>query len=167
MKKASGFSLVELMVVILVMGALAAVGIPKLFGLTAKAKVTEIHATAGTYIHAQDAYLHGNNVIGNWREIGFAPPASDVFEYSGCVQNSITPQSGTGSIIGMLASNRIKLNDCLAHGAWAIVMTPQDEHHLSYQKIASSAECAALTPNWSPGTITNCSTSEGSNPAEP
>ena len=148
MKKASGFSLVELMVVILVMGALAAVGIPKLFGLTAKAKVTEIHATAGTYIHAQDAYLHGNNVIGNWREIGFAPPASDVFEYSGCVQNSITPQSGTGSIIGML-------------------MTPQDEHHLSYQKIASSAECAALTPNWSPGTITNCSTSEGSNPAEP
>ena len=74
MKRKNGFTLIEIMVVIVIMGILAAVGVPKLFGAIAKAKASEIHTAVGTYIHAQDAYLHGNNAIGSWKEIGFSAP---------------------------------------------------------------------------------------------
>ena len=54
MKK--GFTLIEIMVVIVIMGVLAAVGVPKLFGMIAKAKASEVPTAAGTYVHLQEAY---------------------------------------------------------------------------------------------------------------
>ena len=169
MKKAYGFTLVEIMVVIVILGVLAAVAVPKLFGMVAKAKVAEIQAATGTYIHAQDAYLQGNSAIGNWKDIGFAPPSSNVFDYSGCVQEKVPSQEGTESVIGLLASNRIKLNDCEANGAWAVLMTPQDEHHLNYEQIVSPDKCASLTPNWKGGTLAsrNCPATEATTPSDP
>ena len=168
MKKKNAFTLIEIMVVIVIMGVLAAVGIPKLFSTIAKAKASEVHAVAGTYIHAQDAYLHGNNAIGSWKDIGFTPPTSKVFEYSGCVQDKISPQEGE-NITGILASNRTSLNECQIHSVWALVMTPQDAHNVTYQQVVSSAECGILTPNWNVGNIANgdCSAAEETTQAEP
>jgi prepilin-type N-terminal cleavage/methylation domain-containing protein len=153
MDKKNGFTLIEIMVVIVIMGVLAAVGVPKLFGAIAKAKASEIHTAVGTYIHAQDAYLHGNNAIGSWKEIGFSAPASKVFDYSGCVQDKIASQEGREGITGLIASNRKSLNECQANGAWALVMIPQDSHNVTYQQVVSSTECGALTPNWNVGNI--------------
>lgn len=68
MKK--GFSLIEIMVVIVIMGVLAAVGIPKLFGQIAKAKAAELLSAAGTYVHLQDVYLHQEHGVGSWIDIG-------------------------------------------------------------------------------------------------
>ncbi|MBO4435746.1 MAG: type II secretion system protein [Fibrobacter sp.] len=162
MKKKNGFTLIEIMVVIVIMGVLAAVGVPKLFAAIAKAKASEVHTAAGTYIHAQDAYLHGQNAIGSWKEIGFSAPVSKVFDYSGCVQDKVTPQEGGESITGLIASNRKSLNECQANGAWALVMTPQGEHNVTYQQVVSSSECGALTPTWNVGSIANgdCSAEE-------
>lgn len=155
MDKKNGFTLIEIMVVIVIMGILAAVGVPKLFGAIAKAKASEIHTAVGTYIHAQDAYLHGNNAIGSWKEIGFSAPASKVFDYSGCVQDKIAPQEGGEDIIGMIASNRSNLNECQAHGAWALIVKPLSEHNVAYRQVVSSSECGALTPNWNVENIAN------------
>lgn len=168
MKKAYGFTLVEIMVVIVILGVLAAVAVPKLFGMVAKAKVAEIQAAAGTYIHAQDAYLLAHNAIGNWKDVGYAPPSSNVFEYSGCVQEKVPPQEGK-TLIGLIASNNIKLNDCEINGSWTVAMTPQGEHHLSYEHIASPAKCASLTPNWKGGTLAsrNCPATESTTPSDP
>ena len=46
MKK--GFTLVEVMIVVIVMGILAVVALPKLFGHIAKAKAAEVPIAAGT-----------------------------------------------------------------------------------------------------------------------
>ena len=79
MKK--GFTLVEIMVVVIIMGILAAVGVPKLFGLIAKARASEVPVAAGTYISLQNAYLHENNGIGSWKNIGYGAPGNGRTDY--------------------------------------------------------------------------------------
>ena len=56
-KKSKGFTLIELMVVIVIIGVLAAIAIPKFMDASVKAKVSEIPTVLASYEHAQLAFL--------------------------------------------------------------------------------------------------------------
>ena len=82
MNRKRGFTLVELMVVILIVGILAAVAIPLMQGRIDKAKWSEANATAGTIRTAVRAYaaetsvataqaLVGTNMAGGNAALGF------------------------------------------------------------------------------------------------
>lgn len=59
-KNTKGFTLIELMVVIVIIGILAAIAIPKFMDASIKAKVSEIPTVMATFDHAELAYLAEN-----------------------------------------------------------------------------------------------------------
>lgn len=151
MKK--GFSLVEIMVVVVIMGVLAAVGVPKLFGVIAKARAVEVPVAAGTYVNLQNAFLNEFNGVGSWKDIGYGAPGgsdgkTEYFEYTGCINGTIPFDNMEPDMPGWQASNRSKLNYCGAGSAWAVVIDPAGERKIEYRRLISSADCEALTVNW-------------------
>ena len=155
--KKQGFTLIELMVVIVIMGILAAVAVPKLFGMIAKSKASEVGPAAGTYIKLQDAYVSESNKIGNWTLIGYvAPGASSASDASPFTTNFTYYGSGTFSdgvtdIADMndawVAKNKPALNDCAANtGKWDIAIKANSNgNSVSY---TASTNCPQLTPSF-------------------
>ena len=146
-----GLSLVEIMVVVVILGVLAGVGVPKLFGVIAKSRASEVPIAASTYVNLQNAYLHQNNGIGSWKSIGYDAPGNgqtEYFEYSGCINGTIVFDQMELNMLGWQATNRAGLNSCVTGSAWAIVIDPVGEREIVYRKIISSPECAALTTSW-------------------
>ncbi len=78
-----GFTLVELMVVIVIMGVLAVLAIPKLTDVITKAKISEIPIVLGSWEHAQMAYIaETGNCADSIAKLAFdSPDSSKWFEY--------------------------------------------------------------------------------------
>ena len=162
--KKQGFTLIELMVVIVIMGILAAVAVPKLFGMIAKSKASEVGPAAGTYVKLQQAYISESVAVGNWSVIGYKGPgtntnasgngaavsATNNFSYtdaSGWTEN--TKALGSTAVVGFSASNKAKLNDCAPAANWTISVTAGSAAgEATFTPSTLGAECTQLTPNW-------------------
>jgi prepilin-type N-terminal cleavage/methylation domain-containing protein len=91
MQKRNGFTLVELMVVIVIIGVLASLAIPRFMGVTDKAKLSEFKPVLKQAVTLYNAYYQehetfktpsGNIIDGN-SDIGFdLPDGESRFEYS-------------------------------------------------------------------------------------
>jgi type IV pilus assembly protein PilA len=79
--KQAGFSLVELMVVVGIIGILAAIAVPKLQRFTAKAKQSEAKSTLRSMDSMQQAYYAENSTYGTDTQIGFAAPGGAKYGY--------------------------------------------------------------------------------------
>ena len=150
--KKQGFTLIELMVVIVIMGILAAVAVPKLFGMIAKSKASEVPTAAGTWINLQDAYVTESNALGDWNQVGYTGPgkrnstssySSANFDYYG--------EEGTWH-----AKNTVKLNECNKDaGIWTLeaelVDASSNAQGQSGMKLTASNSdplCLGLTPSF-------------------
>jgi len=139
-----GFTLIELMVVIVIIGILAAIAIPKLFGMSAKAKAQEVPGAAGTWAKMQAAYIIESNTVGAVTSIAYKHPGSAVYAPSGSSANfSYNTPNPTSSSASWEAKPKVALNDCPTSGVWTAVID------LSAVATADGTpDCLLLTPNF-------------------
>ena len=158
--KKQGFTLIELMVVIVIMGILAAVAVPKLFGMIAKSKASEVGPAAGTYVKLQQAYFSERNVAGGWQLIGYMAPSGDVasqttnFEYGvGDILAGAENDLSSGTPVGWSAKNKSNLNECVsANDNWTVSLSKATDaakgDDVTFTSAVASDGCRALTPTF-------------------
>ena len=152
--KKQGFTLIELMVVIVIMGILAAVAVPKLFGMIAKSKASEVPTAAGTWINLQDAYVTEKNEVGDWNSVGYTGPGNRVNTSKYTTTNFEYYEESAGD---WKAKNVVVLNECKANSvAWGWTATAntnnQGQGGMTLQQLSDTGDlkyCTGLTPSFS------------------
>jgi type IV pilus assembly protein PilA len=72
LRKQEGFTLIELMIVVAIIGILAAIAIPNFLRYQAKSRQSEAKTNLGAIFVAQTAYFSENNRYGSFNEVGYA-----------------------------------------------------------------------------------------------
>jgi prepilin-type N-terminal cleavage/methylation domain-containing protein len=150
MKK--GFTLIELMVVIVIIGILAAIAVPKMFGMSAKAKAAEVTPAKGTWKKLQAAYHMETSRNGHWTSIGYTAPngtggnpsATTNFTYSELRHPTGALSTNTR---GVWAANPLLiLNECPVATTWSASIEGADVGGTLIGAASNAAACQALTP---------------------
>ena len=107
-KKIRGFTLIELMIVVAIIGILAAIAIPNFIRFQAKSKQSEAKTNLKSIYTAQKAYFgEKDKYVTDFKAVGFSPEANNRYAYcmqGGSTCNAAASYSGrtyTDGVIGM------------------------------------------------------------------
>jgi type IV pilus assembly protein PilA len=98
MKNRKGFTLIELMIVVAIIGILAAIAIPNFLKFQAKSKQSEAKTNLKAIYTAETGYYGENNTYNTFDRVNWAPVGTSRYAYSLGTDNGIaTPTPGPGT----------------------------------------------------------------------
>jgi len=101
-KGKKGFTLIELMIVVAIIGILAAIAIPNFLRFQAKSKQSEAKTNLGGIFTAQTSYFSEHNLFGDFTQIAWSPVGSkQIYTYfSGAGDNKPPPVIAAEAWVG-------------------------------------------------------------------
>ena len=111
-----GFTLVELLVVVVIIGILAAIALPSFLSQTAKAKQSEARSTLGSWAKAQKAFRTDNNAFStDWASLSLGLETQ--------TKNYDYAQTGGGSALNVDGFATSRSQDLKGYAAQVVVVT--------------------------------------------
>jgi type IV pilus assembly protein PilA len=96
-KGKKGFTLIELMIVVAIIGILAAIAIPNFLRFQAKSKQSEAKTNLGGIFTAETAFFGEKNQYGNFAAIAWAPVGTTRYYYDSGTDNVTVPPGVAGA----------------------------------------------------------------------
>lgn len=112
MKARSAFTLVELMVVVVIIGILAALAIPRFLGATNKAKAAEFKPVLKELYTLQMAYFHEKDIFSDdvdGSDIGFVQPQTSKMRFTYAAARPASNDPGAANAVGLGQPNSLGL----------------------------------------------------------
>ena len=103
LRNRKGFTLIELMIVVAIIGILAAIAIPNFLRFQAKSKQSEARELLSTVYTAEAAYFAETNAYGTLSNAGFTPSSTPKY-YTNVGDSNFTYTGGT-SFTGTCSRN--------------------------------------------------------------
>jgi len=82
LKGKKGFTLIELMIVVAIIGILAAIAIPNFLKFQAKSKQSEAKSNLGAVFTGELSYYGEQNAYGNFQQINWSPSGTPRYQYT-------------------------------------------------------------------------------------
>ncbi|MDO5577440.1 MAG: prepilin-type N-terminal cleavage/methylation domain-containing protein [Fibrobacter sp.] len=134
-----GFTLIELMVVIVIIGILAALAIPKFSSASDKAKWSEAPTVLASYENAQLARVAETGAVGAMSDLIFSPTVSKWFTYDSSTVGTYKATVTAGTIGDVAAGGGIQTTVSAASAVTHAVVSP-----------ATTAQITKMIPNFLP-----------------
>jgi len=146
-----GFTLIELMVVIVIIGILAAIAIPKLFGMSAKAKAQEVGPAVGTWTKLQLAYKMETGKYGGPKDISYILPNASGNDLSSETGNFKYTATSDAEAPTWKAESKFSADGCTQESEWGAKFVKANDvpqMRIDGKEGEKDTGCLSLTPNY-------------------
>jgi len=123
LKGKKGFTLIELMIVVAIIGILAAIAIPNFLKFQAKSKQSEAKSQLGAIFTGELAYFGEQNMYGDFVAINWSPSGTPRYHYTlaGWADNALTGVGASVVLVATAPAWNQNLNNAMDNG---VVATP-------------------------------------------